>query len=144
MAERPTIPPELAALLWVFNKATIRLGILRDRMEGCREAKEHELSLDEIPAWIEEQSAASAALETAITALVRDGQKQNQGWTEKDQPQEPEPSRDAEDADRLATLADYVDGGDLKIYHHSWLAKPHDPESGQSVVFVESGARRFE
>jgi hypothetical protein len=85
-----------------------------------------------------------AALETAITALVRDGQKQNQGWTEKDQPQEPEPSRDAEDADRLATLADYVDGGDLKIYHHSWLAKPHDPESGQSVVFVESGARRFE
>ena len=42
---------ELSAIL---GKATVRLAILRDRMNAC--GKKHELSLFEIEGWIEEQS----------------------------------------------------------------------------------------
>jgi hypothetical protein len=51
---------DAARMRRMLETATVRLGILRDRMEGCREANAHELSLDEIPAWIEEQTAALA------------------------------------------------------------------------------------
>lgn len=41
----------------MLRTATVRLGILRDRMEGCEESHPdtHRVSLLEVPAWIEEQ-----------------------------------------------------------------------------------------
>lgn len=52
--------PETAPLTRMPEKATVRLGILRDRMEACV-GQGHALSLEEIPAWIDEQKAALAA-----------------------------------------------------------------------------------
>jgi hypothetical protein len=59
---RPSAPTtaegETEALRRMLKTATVRLGILRDRMEGCDDGKgrpAHKLSLDEIPAWIDEQ-----------------------------------------------------------------------------------------
>lgn len=54
------------ALLRMLETSTVRLGILRDRMEHCdserpNEEKHHSLSMVEVPAWIEEQSAAARA-----------------------------------------------------------------------------------
>ena len=54
---------ELTRLRAMLGKATVRLGIVRDRMEACEADRpathdhSHALSLFEIPAWIEEQSS---------------------------------------------------------------------------------------
>jgi hypothetical protein len=51
---------ENSALQRMLEKATTRIGILRDRMEACdaeHPTQSHGLSLDEAPAWIEEQRA---------------------------------------------------------------------------------------
>ena len=59
---------DVAALRRMLEKATVRLGILRDRMEACdaeHETKTHGLSLFEVPGWIEEQEAVLAAVDSA-------------------------------------------------------------------------------
>lgn len=57
----------------MLAKGTVRLGILRDRMQGCSPVT-HALSLDEIPAWIEEQekfmSPGPAALQATYNCLL--------------------------------------------------------------------------
>jgi hypothetical protein len=54
---------ERDALRRMLEKSTVRLGILRDRMESCQERSgnmdRHALSLFEIPAWIDEQTRPS-------------------------------------------------------------------------------------
>ena len=60
---------ERDALARMLETATVRLGILRDRMAACDDDRgpdddwndRHGLSLVEISGWIEEQSAARAA-----------------------------------------------------------------------------------
>lgn len=46
-------------VLRMLDKATIRLEILLDRMRACTEESPdaHEVSLREVPGWIEEQRA---------------------------------------------------------------------------------------
>src|SRR5712664_1117217 len=55
---------EREALRRMLETSTVRLGILRDRMENCDNARRprerlHKLSLFEVPAWIDEQAAAA-------------------------------------------------------------------------------------
>lgn len=68
VAQLVAVARETEALRRMLEKSTVRLGILRDRMEGCDHdhdalgrQKYHMLSLDEVPAWIEEQQAAARA-----------------------------------------------------------------------------------
>jgi hypothetical protein len=76
------LPPEIAARIDAYSHAVAKYA-----------SEKRHRTPEAMVELIDAERAARSALETAITALVRDGgqQQQDQGWTKKDQQQEPEP-----------------------------------------------------